>query len=406
MLRGATAIWKREMRKWWRSKPQLVTSLLIPVLFLLIMGNAYSGNFTDIKIVVIQKDSETPGDVYYELVKDSSEVSIVAKDISESAAKKMIDEGSIAGYIIISENFSYGLTGLATGKNTQIKVTIDNTNSMVSDALKAFAAETLNDTLHDSRVKHWVKDITNHSITANPNTINDVNEYSSTDYQFIDFLAPGILAMTILFTSLFAAGMPVILDREIGYFDMLISTPASRRNIILGFTLAGVTKVIVQATLVIFIALLLGVHLVLNILTLIYLYIMIILLALGFVGISIALSMKIDVTAFQFVGGLINFPIFFLSGAFYPVESLPEWLKIPVLLNPMTYAVHAFRTIMIKGTSITLLIPDLIILGIFAILTQILGNLMFYLSLSGKKLHIRSQNHKKRKKPVNDTDKP
>jgi ABC-2 type transport system permease protein len=397
MLRGATAIWKREMRKWWRSKIQLVTSLLIPILFLLIMGNAYSGTFTGIQIVVIQKDSKTPGKVYYDKIQKSSEVSIVAKDISESEAKKMIDEGRIAGYIIISENFSYGLIGWATGKNTQIKVTIDNTNLMVSDALKAFAAETLNDTLHDSDVKHWVKDMTNHSLSSTPTIINDVDKYSSTDYKFIDFLAPGILAMTILFTSLFAAGMPVILDREIGYFDMLISTPASRRNIILGFTLAGVSKVIVQATLVILIALILGVHMVFNILTIIYLYIMIILLALGFVGISIALSMKIDVTAFQFVGGLINFPIFFLSGAFYPVESLPEWLKIPVLLNPMTYAVHAFRTIMIKGTSLTLLVPDLIILGIFAFLTQLLGNLMFYLALSGKKIHFQSKNKKNKR---------
>jgi len=385
MLRGMTAIWKREMRKWWRSKVQLFSSLLLPVLFLIIVGNAYSGTFRNIPIAVINYDSQTPGQVYYESLQNSTEVSIIYTNVSLTTAQKMVDDGQIAGFIVIPANFSYGLAGLSSGPSTIINVTVDNTNLLISQALKAIAAQALNTTIHDARTFNWLFLNLGFVPPTSPTLVKDINRYSGADYEFIDFLAPGILAMTILFTSLFAAGMPVILDREIGYFDMLVSTPANRSSLVLGFTFAGVTKVVVQATFVLLIALLLGVHVILNPLSILYLYIMVTLLALGFVGLSIAISVKIDLTAFQFVGGLINFPVFFLSGAFYPVESLPIWLKNIVILNPMTYAVHALRGIMIKGTSLIFFVPDIVVVGVFAILTQLLGNLMFYLVLSGKR---------------------
>jgi ABC-2 type transport system permease protein len=225
-------------------------------------------------------------------------------------------------------------------------------------------------------------------------------------YSFIDFLAPGIVAMTVLFTSLFAAGMPVILDREVGYFDMLLSTPVKRSELVLGFTLAGVTKVVAQATFVLVIAVIIGIHMALNPLSILYIYVLVSLLALGFVGISMALSVKIELTAFQFVNGLINFPVFFLSGAFYPIESLPDWLKSVVLVNPMTYAVTGLRAVMIKGTSLLMVIPDVIIVGIFALLTTFLGNLALYLSLSGKHVRIRHRGKEEGTKPVSNEQQP
>ena len=182
--------------------------------------------------------------------------------------------------------------------------------------------------------------------------------------------------------------MPVILDREIGYFDMLLTTPSRRSEIVLGFTSAGVTKVVAQATFVLLIAVILGIHVALTPLSIIYIYVLTILLALVFVGISIALSAKIELTAFQFVNGLINFPVFFLSGAFYPVESLPIWLRNIVYFNPLTYAVDGLRAVMIKGTSLFLVLPDVFVIAIFALLTQVLGNLAFYFALSGRKIRI------------------
>jgi ABC-2 type transport system permease protein len=389
VLRGTRAVWRREMRKWRRNRVQLASSLLLPIVFLIVVGYAYSGTFHNITIAVINQDSATPGQVYGQYLGNSSSLTVVANNISVSQGESMINNNQIDGFILIPVNFSKGLVYQANTA-TKINVTVDNTNLMVSQALEGIAAQTLNETLYSSSVISWLKSNLPPGTPVRPPSvyINDLDQYSS-GYSFIDFLAPGIVAMTVLFTSLFAAGMPVILDREVGYFDMLLSTPVKRSELVLGFTLAGVTKVVAQATFVLVIAVLLGIHMALNPLSILYIYVLVTLLALGFVGISMALSVKIELTAFQFVNGLINFPVFFLSGSFYPIESLPDWLRTVVLVNPMTYAVSGLRAVMIKGTSIVTVIPDVIIVGVFALLTTLLGNLALYLSLSGKHIRIR-----------------
>jgi ABC-2 type transport system permease protein len=404
VLRGTRAVWRREMRKWRRNRVQLVSSLLLPVVFLIVVGYAYSGTFHNITIAVINQDSAIPGQVYAQDLANSSSLSVVTNNISVSDAASMVNNGQIDGFIVIPVNFSEGFINPTIG-GTKINVTVDNTNLMVSQALQAIAAQTLNETLYDPRVASWFQSVTGHPFQVRGSSINYINQYSS-GYSFIDFLAPGIVAMTVLFTSLFAAGMPVILDREVGYFDMLLSTPVKRSELVLGFTLAGVTKVVAQATFVLVIAVLLGIHMALNPLSILYIYVLVTLLALGFVGISMALSVKIEITAFQFVNGLINFPVFFLSGAFYPIESLPDWLKTVVLYNPMTYAVDGLRAVMIKGTSLLTVIPDVIVVGIFALLTTLLGNLALYLSLSGKHIRIRHRGEENVMTPASSEEQP
>jgi ABC-2 type transport system permease protein len=391
MFGGTYAIWKREMRKWYRNRTQLVSSLLLPVLSLVIVGNAYSGDFSHVRIVIVNNDSQTPGQVFSDLVQNYTVPNSVVlvfdvlgvNTTTIDEARALIDQGKLDGLIVIPTNFSNGLLGIAHNES-RISVTVDNTNLMVKQALEGVVAQVLNETIHDSRVGDWYFNKTGHPLPLSSPAIQIVDLYAAADYKFIDFLAPGILAMTVLFTSLFAAGMPIMLDREIGYFDMLLTTPVRRAELVLGFTLAGVTKVVAQATFVLVIAIFLGIHMALTLLSILYLYILVVLLALGFVGVSIALSVKTEITAFQFLNGLINFPVFFLSGAFYPIQSLPGWLRIAVQLNPMSYAVDAMRGVMIKGISILYVLPDLAVVAVFALLTQMLGNFMLYSVFSGR----------------------
>jgi ABC-2 type transport system permease protein len=391
VLRVTRAIWTREMRKWRRNKVQLLSSLLLPILLLVVIGNAYSGSVNNVPVAVINQDNGVPAQVFDEALHNSTSLSIISTNVTIEEARTMIDDGKIAGFVLIPANFSESLLplpwGILPSESNKINITVDNSNQMVAQALSGITAESLNVTVHDKRVSTWFTNITSIPYQVGGSYIDTIDRYS-TGFTFIDFLAPGILAMTVLFTSLFAAGMPVILDREIGYFDMLLTTPTRRSEIVLGFTTAGVTKVVAQATFVLIIAFFLGIHMAMNLLSIAYIYVLTILLALVFVGISIAMSVKVELTAFQFVNGLINFPVFFLSGAFYPIESLPLWLKDIVYFNPLTYAVNGLRAVMIKGTSLFLVLPDVFVVAIFAILTQILGNVAFYLALSGKKIRL------------------
>jgi ABC-2 type transport system permease protein len=409
MLNGIWAIWKREMRKWKRNKTQLVSSLLLPVLFLIIVGNAYSGSFTGIKIAVVNNDSsELPAQIYEQYLENTSTFDVITNTTSFDDALTMLSQGAISGIVVIPDNFSQGLVQTAIGKtigDSQVNITVDNTNFMLAQAINGTVALTLNQTVNDPQVQSWllanVIAITHNSqmtLPAAQASILSNNYYGNADYKFIDFLAPGILAMTVLFTSLFTAGMPIMLDREIGYFDMLLSTPAKRGQLVLGFTLAGVTKVVAQTTFVLIIALLLGVHMHYDLISILSMYLVVVLLSLGFVGISIALSVKIELNSFQFVNGLINFPTFFLSGAFYPIESLPNWLATIVQFNPLTYGVDALRAIMIKGIGLNYLWLDLAVVGIFAVLTQLLGNAMLLMALSGKSGHAKKKKRIESKK--------
>jgi ABC-type Na+ efflux pump permease subunit len=208
VLRVTSAIWKREMRKWRRNKVQLLSSLLLPVLLLVVIGNAYSGTFRNVPIAVINQDSGIPAQVFEDALHNSTSLSIVAENISVEQANMMIDDGKIDAYILIPENFSLSLLPLPWGvipnEGSKINVTVDNTNELVSQALGGIAAQALNTTVHDSRVSSWFTNITSLPYRVGGSYINSLDRYS-TGYSFIDFLAPGILAMTVLFTSLFAA---------------------------------------------------------------------------------------------------------------------------------------------------------------------------------------------------------
>jgi ABC-type Na+ efflux pump permease subunit len=187
VLRGTRAVWRREMRKWRRNRVQLVSSLLLPVVFLIVVGYAYSGTFHNITIAVINQDSAIPGQVYAQDLANSSSLSVVTNNISVSDAASMVNNGQIDGFIVIPVNFSEGFINPTIG-GTKINVTVDNTNLMVSQALQAIAAQTLNETLYDPRVASWFQSVTGHPFQVRGSSINYINQYSS-GYSFIDFLA-------------------------------------------------------------------------------------------------------------------------------------------------------------------------------------------------------------------------
>nr|MDO8134055.1 ABC transporter permease [Candidatus Njordarchaeum guaymaensis] len=184
MLRGTRAVWKREMRKWRRNKVQLISSLLLPVLFLIVVGNAYSGTFSNIPVAVINLDSQTPGQVYGQVLRNSTALTIVATNISVQDATMMINDGRIFGFILIPANFSRSFLypfpgGVAPSESTRINVTVDNTNMMVSQALQAIAAQALNQTLRDPSVASWYYNKTNRTMPTTGSYITNVDMYSS-----------------------------------------------------------------------------------------------------------------------------------------------------------------------------------------------------------------------------------
>ncbi len=158
----------------------------------------------------------------------------------------------------------------------------------------------------------------------------------------ISFFAPGFIGMSVLFASLFS-GVSIIWEREFGILKGILIAPVNRFFVSLGKAVGGVTIAIIQGTLVLIIAMFIGVKYV-SLLGVLASIAVMFLSGIGFNGLGIALASKIEShEGFQMIMGFLTMPLVLLSGAFFPISDLPGWLKNLVYLNPLTYGVEALR---------------------------------------------------------------
>jgi len=159
---------------------------------------------------------------------------------------------------------------------------------------------------------------------------------------YLQFLVPGIIAMSILFTSMFN-GIEIIWDRQFGFLKETLVAPVSRVNIMLGRTLGGATVAIFQGIIILAISILIGFRFVSPAgLPLALLFMFLIALLFTALGTAIA-SVLEDLHGFQLITNFLVMPLFFLSGALFPIENLPAGVNALVLLNPLSYGVDGLR---------------------------------------------------------------
>ncbi|MCX6701834.1 MAG: ABC transporter permease [Candidatus Zambryskibacteria bacterium] len=158
---------------------------------------------------------------------------------------------------------------------------------------------------------------------------------------YIEFLAPGIIAMSVMFTAVFS-GIEIIWDKQYGFLKETLVAPVSRFNIMLGRTLGGATVAFIQGIIVLIITLFIGFKPVVSgiFLAIVFMF----LLALFFTAFGTAIASKLDdMQGFPLIINFIVMPLFFLSGALFPIAGLPAVFADIVKLNPLSYAVDGVR---------------------------------------------------------------
>jgi ABC-2 type transport system permease protein len=164
---------------------------------------------------------------------------------------------------------------------------------------------------------------------------------------YIQFLVPGIIIQTLLFSGVFW-GIQILFDKRFGFLKEMLVAPVSRLQILLGNALGGATISVLQAILVFIISIALGFRIHDDaMLPLALLLVIAISLALTSFGAGIA-SMVEDFQGFQGINNFVVFPLFFLSSALYPLTNVPDWLQVLSSLNPLTYAVDGLRYTLIQ----------------------------------------------------------
>ena len=167
---------------------------------------------------------------------------------------------------------------------------------------------------------------------------------------YFDFIVPGIIGMSLLFTSVFT-GSAVLWDRQFGFLKEILVTPNSRTSIVVGRIAGGGTTAILQSILVIAIAMIIGFKIDMTQYTILAVVFMA-LIAATFIGLGLTLGSLInDFQGFQLVTSFFTMPLFFLSDSIFPVTSLPAFVKYVIYLNPLTYGVDGLRnTLLGAGT--------------------------------------------------------
>lgn len=167
-------------------------------------------------------------------------------------------------------------------------------------------------------------------------------------FSYLTFMFPGVIGMTVLFTSLFSA-ISVIWDREFGFLKEVLVAPVSRTSIVVGKMLGGATVASMQGLLLLLLAPLVRVSLdpgqVLRLLLVMFL------IAFALTGLGLAVASRMSsMEGFQVVMNFLVIPMWLLSGAFFPLRGVPAWMAVLARIDPVTYAVDALRGVVYAGT--------------------------------------------------------
>jgi ABC-2 type transport system permease protein len=189
--------------------------------------------------------------------------------------------------------------------------------------------------------------------------------FSFYGYSYQTFIFPGIIGQTLLFTAIWL-GISLIWDREFGFLKEILVAPISRTSIVVGKALGGATSAFLQGLLLLPFSFVLGVGL--TPFSFLACIPIMFLIALGLVTIGLSLAARIEsLEGFNLIMSFVVMPMFFLSGALFPIDTLPQWLRIFTYLDPLTYGVDALRFILLNNASALPIYLDILVLIGFTI---------------------------------------
>jgi len=165
---------------------------------------------------------------------------------------------------------------------------------------------------------------------------------------YTQFIFPGVISMSVLFTSIFGA-MSIVWDREFGFMRELLVAPIDRSAIAIGKTLGGATQAMIQGLILLVLAPFVGVTL--DVLTVVEVVVLVFVLSFGLsaMGVALASAMR-SMQGFQVVMNFLMMPMFFLSGALFPLVGLPGWMTVLTRLNPASYGIDPIRRVLLGAS--------------------------------------------------------
>jgi ABC-2 type transport system permease protein len=350
------AIIEREMRKFFRSPALMLASMIFPLVQLIVLGNAFGGNIRDAKLGLVDEDGGTQAlkiREAFDSVRANMRTFSPVFYHDEKQAMEDVRNGKIQGAVIISPQFSRRVYEQDAPK---IALIVDNSDNFMSSTLEDELASITN-TLNQPTVEPRILQQT---------VLQIVELYPYIEY--MKYLLPGSITLAMFVSVMIGGGMLYIDDKARGVHEGYLVTPITKTELVLGLNGAGAIKAVMTGIVITVIgSLMAGVSTLFNPATALGLLIMILLTSLAFNTMMFLLMVRIeDPLVPRAMFGILNTLLFFPSGAIYPIEAFPWWLRAIAKVDPFTFAVHGFKSLLLKETGLAAILPDMLYLSLFA----------------------------------------
>jgi ABC-2 type transport system permease protein len=364
-MKKSWAVMRRDLIKLSKAPALVVTSVVMPLLFLLIFGNSLQGQLKHLPIAIVSQDTGPYGIRVMEKMQAlaAGPQTITISYMRDSAdALQAVRSGHFKAAVIIPPGFS---REIIAGRIGELGLFVDNVDSISSATIKALVGQATI-TLRDGYV------------TAREPKLNEIVLRPSNLFVTVDYdrsLIPGVIVMALFMGSMTSGVFNWIMDRFSGVTEAYLVTPLSPWNIAGGLLGSSVLATTCEAILVLIAGLALtGGVMVGGIRALGILCGVIVLTGTGLLAMMFALYSRVSNP--RLLGGpagFLNVILFFPSGAVYPVESLPHWLHSFTLWNPETHAISALKSVMFKGANFAAISGDVAFLAAFTALMLLLA---------------------------------
>jgi ABC-2 type transport system permease protein len=370
--------WK-DLTELFRNRLGLVLLIVMPLFMMVMVGFIYPSNgnsLNNLPIALVNEDSgfnnsTLPSQTFIgglQVFNNQTNMLTLTSASSVADIKEKVQRGDLSGGIVVPSNFS---ESIMTGQQGTLIIITDQSNPQISATIKA-ALSAVFDQMGTQLAIQKVQPLnaTNPLAVVKPYNVQAEGVVSGNPSYF-DFIAPGIMAMTVMMSVM--TGLPVAIsqEKEIGTMDGMMVAPINRLSIILGKSMGQIARGLIQG--VIILALAVGLFGVTIHGSILLVFALLLLGVFAFVGLGIVItSFTKDQETAQMLMMTIMFPMMFLGGVFFPVQQMPWYMQDISKALPLTYASDALRKVMVLGADIPAISTELIVLIAFgAIMTAI-----------------------------------
>jgi ABC-2 type transport system permease protein len=362
------AIIERDMRKFFRSPALMMSSMIFPLMQLIVLGYAFGGKIKGIKIAVVDEDRT----VYSRDLRERFDAIVAGPRTMQvenynSVSDAIVDlrAGFVRAVVYIPVDFSRRVD---QGNRPRLAFIEDNTDNFVTSEILA-------------RMQDLVKDINSGLNPFQPgqpltvplprlNPLVDLQVVELYPYiEYIKYLLAGSISMSVFIVAMIGGGITFIDDKSRGLHEGYLVTPITKTELILGLIFSGAFKGLMAGTTITIIGgLIAGIDRLWDPVRLVYLAAVLITTSVAMISFMFLLMVRVsDPLVPRAMFGVLNTLLYFPSGAIYPVEGFPGWLRWISYIDPFTYAVHALKALLLKNAGFTAIYSDILILTGFSV---------------------------------------